>query len=264
MNELIWLKQTKDKPLFENLLWSRPEQTTRAGRLLIVGGHSQAFSVPAFAYNSALKAGAGSLTVLLPNSLSTELKGQFSDTFFLPTNTSGGFNRQALAELIDYAKLANLTMLAGDFGHNSETYILLEAFLDKYNGPLSLTDDAIDAFITSPKVLVNRQKTLIVADILRLQKLLKSLSTTKAITTSMNLMQLVESMHELNVNLGLNFITYHQNNLLVAAKGQVSSTLSGPQPDNWFINICSAASVWWMQNIDLPFEAMTTAIYDLL
>ena len=43
-------KQTKAKPFFPDLLWSRPENKFHAGKLLIVGGNAQAALAPAQAY----------------------------------------------------------------------------------------------------------------------------------------------------------------------------------------------------------------------
>ena len=54
-----WYKQTVAKPLYPELLWSRPENRKHAGKLLIVGGHAQSFAAPAQAFSKAGKAGIG-------------------------------------------------------------------------------------------------------------------------------------------------------------------------------------------------------------
>ena len=69
MDRSYWHKQTADQPLFKDLLWSRPENRAQAGKLVIIGGNLHGISAPAEAYRQAEKAGAGSVRVLLPDSL---------------------------------------------------------------------------------------------------------------------------------------------------------------------------------------------------
>src|SRR5690606_2345051 len=56
-----WRRQTPGEPLFPDVLWSRPEQKTTAGKLLVIGGNLHAFAAPAEAYNEAEKAGVGTV-----------------------------------------------------------------------------------------------------------------------------------------------------------------------------------------------------------
>ena len=51
------------------MLWSRPENKKHAGKLLVVGGNAQGFAAAAEGYSYADKAGAGTVRVLLPDSL---------------------------------------------------------------------------------------------------------------------------------------------------------------------------------------------------
>jgi NAD(P)H-hydrate repair Nnr-like enzyme with NAD(P)H-hydrate dehydratase domain len=64
-----WLKQTPDKPLFPNMLWSKPENKLHAGKLLVIGGNLHGFSAPATAFAEARKAGIGSQRVVLPDAI---------------------------------------------------------------------------------------------------------------------------------------------------------------------------------------------------
>src|SRR5581483_6453973 len=139
-----WLKQVVNSPLFPDLLWSKPENKKQAGKLLIVGGTSGSFKNVNLAYNNALKAGIGVCRLYLPNSLSAVLAGASPDVSFGPSTQSGGFSRQALADLLDLSIWADGVLLAGDLGKNSETSILIESFIDKYSGILLLANDAID------------------------------------------------------------------------------------------------------------------------
>jgi NAD(P)H-hydrate repair Nnr-like enzyme with NAD(P)H-hydrate dehydratase domain len=261
MSDSNWLKQTAIKPLYEDLLWSRPENKTLAGKLLIVGGNSHGFRAPAVTYNLATKAGAGIINILLPESLRSIVGQSLDNTVFIPANKSGGFGQRALAEFLDYASNSDLTLLAGDFGHNSETTILLESFLEDYNGPVCLTDDAIDAFYISPSKLFERPDTLLIADTGSLQKLLVKSRSTKPLTTNINLIQMVDLLSEITKSNQLSIVTYHQNHYIVAVDGQVSTTEAKNQPD-WYLMMSAYASTWWLQNMSQKFKAITTSIYD--
>ncbi|MDO8591435.1 MAG: hypothetical protein Q7R60_00720, partial [bacterium] len=85
MANTYWLKQTKDKPLFPDLLWSRPENKRLAGKLLVVGGNLYGFSAPGTAYGAALKAGVGTARVLLPDKLQKTVGKLIPEAEFVPS-----------------------------------------------------------------------------------------------------------------------------------------------------------------------------------
>jgi ADP-dependent NAD(P)H-hydrate dehydratase / NAD(P)H-hydrate epimerase len=261
MSDTTWLKQSKDQPLFKDLLWSRPETKARAGKLLIVGGSAHGFKAPATAYNLAMKAGAGSLKVLLPASLRSTVGKYIEDAIYCPSNKSGGFARESLAEFIDYAAWADLTLLCGDFGHNSETAILLESLSQDHKGPICLSGDSLDSFLANPLTILDRPNTLIVSNLGTLQKLVLKSNSPKAITSSLSLIQLVEVLGELTKNHAAAIITDHLEHLIVALSGKVSTTSYDRQIKDWTLNTATYTSVWWLQNESRPFEALTTAIY---
>src|SRR5581483_9146744 len=143
-----WLKQTTNNPLFPDLLWSRPENKRQAGKLLVIGGNKFGFAVPGLAYNTALKAGIGSCRVLLPQSLQ-RIVGSLLEADFAPSNPSGSFAKDALAQFIENTSWADGVLLAGNLGRNSETAILLDGFVKKYLGHLVIADDSLDYFINT-------------------------------------------------------------------------------------------------------------------
>src|SRR6476660_954324 len=99
MENTNWLKQAPDKPLFPDLLWSRPENKRQAGKLLVVGGNGQGFASPAAAYGAAIAAGIGAAKVILPDSLEKTLGKSFPEAIFAPSTPSGSFARLALGTL---------------------------------------------------------------------------------------------------------------------------------------------------------------------
>jgi len=260
MEQNYWLRQTADKPLFPDLLWSRPENRALAGKLLIIGGNSFGFAAPAEAYNEALKAGIGIAHVLLPDATKRMVGHILEAGDYAPSTPSGGFSKNALGELLPHAAWADGVLLAGDLGRNSETAILLEKFVSSYRGQLTLTKDAADYFTSAPQVLLARPHTTLVVSFAQLQKLAVNARFSRVFTFSMDLIRLVEALHELTLAYPITIVVKHLENIIVASTGQVSTTKLNADKDIWRVATASHVSVWWLQNPTKPFEALTTAI----
>ncbi len=258
-----WHKQTAAAPLFPDLLWSRPEIKKHAGKLLIVGGNLHGFAAPAMAYAAAEKAGIGNARVLLPNSLQKSVGKVFAAGEYAPSTPSGSFAQQALAEMLAMSEWSDGVLLAGDFGRNSETAILLEKFLEKYDGQLTLAKDTADYFIKSPAKLLSRQKTTLVISFAQLQALAVGAHYPKAFTFDMDFLRLVEQLHDFTEKYDVAIVVKHLQNIFVAANGQVSSTKLIEDKEIWRVQAAAAASVWWLQNPGKTFEALTTAVNEI-
>ena len=260
MADTYWLKQTTN-PLFPDLLWSRPENKRQAGKLLVVGGNSHGFAAPATAYGAAQKAGIGSSRVLLPDKLQKTLSRLMPEAEFAPSTLSGSLSKKALAQLLDSAQWADGVLLAGDFGRNSETAILLDSFTNKHEGQISIAQDGLDYFLGPNSPLIDRADTLGVINLGKLQRLAKNNRPATPVLHSMMLAELVEILHDWTTGNPGQIITKHADHFIVASGGQVSTTVA-TQESNWQIESAAYASVWWLQNPKKPFEAMTTAIYE--
>lgn len=254
MDGTSWLRQG-EKPLFEGVLWSRPENRRFAGKLLIIGGHRQSFNAVSETYAAALKASIGTARVILPQSLQSMLRALFPEAEFAPSNNIGSFSRDALATWLEAAEWADGVLLAGDFGRNSETAVLLEDFLEKYEGLVVITGDAADYFQRSDGKLKQRYNSVITIGIDRLQKL--ALPDT-AIRQGDDLAQMVAKVCEFTGVVNADFITFHSGNIIVASGGKVSTT-----PAKTFDEAAAAAyaAVWLIQQASKPFEALTSAAY---
>lgn len=259
--ENYWHKQSGGKPLFSDLLWSRPENKLHAGKLLIVGGNLHGFAAPAEAYNVATKARVGVAKVLLPGALQKTVGKVLENGEFAPSNTSGSFAKSALAEWLSYAMWADGILVAGDLGRNSETAIVLESFLEKTSQLITITKDAVDYFAGQPLKLFSRQQTTIVLSIAQLQKLCTTAKFAAPIRFSMTAIQLVESLHLLTTKYPSSIITNHNNIVFVAHGGQVSTT-PVPESETWRVTTAAKAAVWRLQNPTKPFEAMTTSLLE--
>jgi len=255
-----WLKQEDGKPLFEDILWARPESKHTAGKLLIVGGNAHGFIDVGLSYQAAVKAGAGTVRVLLPDALAKTVGMTLENCEFAPSTPSGSFASTALTELLMHAQWADMVLLAGEFGRNSETAVMLEGFVQKYRGPLTITRDAVEYFYHHSALLLDREDTCIVGATGQFQKLAQDAHYPQAITTSLDLVRLVGILHDFEQKHGAHIVTHHLGTTLVAAGGKVSTTKTGSNEDVWRVPTASSAAVFWMQSLGKPFEALTTSL----
>lgn len=255
-----WHKQTSDKPLFPDLLWSRPENRAHAGKLLIAGGNAHGFAAAAEAFGEATKAGVGTARVVLPDSLQKTVGRVFPAGEYAPGNTSGGFSRRALAELLTFGQWADGVLLAGDFGRNSETAVVLEQFAAKYSGPLTITKDALDYFMHQPATVTDRPDTVLVASYAQLQKLAQASRFAKAFTFELDFLHVIEQLHEFTLIHPAAIVTQHAGTLFAAIHGQVSTTPYSDEQKIWRVKTAAHCAVWQLQNPGKPFEAISSAI----
>lgn len=257
-----WHKQTADNPLFADLLWSRPENRAAAGKLLIIGGNLHGFAAPAEAYAESLEAGIGVAKVLLPDATKKLIGPVMENGEFAPSTPSGSFSQKALAEFMDHAGWADGVLLAGELGRNSETAILLEQFVSKYDGLLTATRDAIDYFKATALQVLDRPQTTLVLSLAQLQKLCIAARFSQAITLGMDLLKLVQALHELSAIYPANILTKHHDQIIIASKGKISTTKLKEDMPIWRVTTAARATTWWLQNSLKPFESLTTAIYN--
>lgn len=260
MDNNYWLRQTPGKPLFPELEWSRPENRLHAGKLLIVGGNKYAFAAPAEAYNESTKAGIGTARVLLPDATKKIVGPILENVEYAPSTPSGSFSQKSLSELCAMAEWADGILLAGDFGRNSETAILIEKFLQKGEALTTITKDAIDYATSAPHMVLERPNTTLVLSLSQLQQLGIRAKFEQPVTFSINLLQLVDWLHDFTLRFAPNIIVKHIDDLFVAVDGQVSTTKLMQDLPIWRIKTAAHAAVWWLQNATKPFEALTTAI----
>jgi hypothetical protein len=263
MESTNWYKQVLGSPLFPDLQWSRPENRQHAGKLLIIGGNLHGFSAAASAYSEAVNAGIGTAKVLLPDALRKTIGSIMENGEYAPSTPSGSFSQKAIAEWLDWAVWSDGVLLAGDLGKNSETAIAIEQFIQKYTGQLTVTKDAVDYFYSSSELLLTRKDTTIVLSLPQLQKLAVALHWPEPVTFQMGIVQLVEFLHKFSNKYPTQIMVYHNETILVAVAGKVSTTKTGQQK-TWRVSTATHAAVWWLQNPSKPFEALTTAILDSL
>lgn len=218
------------------------------------------FNNVADAYGQSVKSGIGTARVLLPDSLRKTVEKFFEGSEFAASTPSGSFSSESLAHLLESSSWADIVLLAGDFGNNSETVTMLEKFISKYAGQLVIAGDSLDFFYTQPELLLNRPLTTLVLDFNQLQKLITSAKFLLALTSTMDLLHVVELLHEFNLKHPLsNLVLASEGLVYVASSGEVSSTKLNAESDRQQ-NYAAMAAVWWTQNPNKTFAALSSSL----
>ena len=225
----FWHVQS-DKLLFPEIEWSKPEQKSFAGKLLIIGGGAGQVRSLALAHETALRAGVGQVRVLAPDSLQKILKiEKVTDLFFAPSNSSGGFSNEAWGDFKAGEDWANTILFIGDTNRNSETAILFEKFLLQTNKPVIIARDTVDILINSFSGLLEKENLTIIASFAQLQKIFSTVFYPKILTFSMQLSNLVDNLHKFTLTYPAEIITFHNENLVVSKSGEVFSNSTSAQ-----------------------------------
>jgi len=257
-----WKKQTREQPLFPDIIWSKPEQRAQAGKLGIIGGNKLGFAGAAESYSVALNTGVGEVRVLLPDVLRKTIPPSITDAIFGATNPSGSLAASASDEMRAIGAWASGILLIGDAGRNSETAILYERFLQDYTGQLTITRDAIDLIKNGSQTIVERPQTLLVISFAQLQKLFQSVYYPKILTFSMQLTSLVEALHKFTITYPVSIMVLHKDYLLVASGGDVTSTEWQNAIAIWRGTVATKAASYWLWNPSAALQAATASILD--
>ena len=260
MDREYWLRQEPNKPLFPELAWSRPENRMQAGKLLVVGGHTHSFAAPAEAYAAAEMAGIGTARVLLPDTIRKIVGQVLENGEFAPSTPSGSFSQKALYDLLSFGAWADGVLFAGDLGRNSETAIAIEKFLAKSPALTTLTKDAVDYVVSAPHVALQRADTALVLSFSQLQRLGTAAHFPQALLFNMDLLHVIHWLHEFSLAHAPYIVVKHHQVILVAVHGQVSSTRLIMDRPIWRVKTAASAAVWWLQNHDKPFGALTASL----
>lgn len=260
MDFSYWKKQTFESPLFPDIEWSKPEQRSFAGKLAIIGGNKLGFAGVAEAYSVATAAGVGQVKVLLPDVLRKTIPKVMTDALFAPTNPSGSLSKDAAADIAALSAWAEGILLIGDAGRSSETAILYEQFLQDYQGPLTITRDAVDLVKNNAQALVDRPKTLLIVSFAQLQKLFQSVYYPKVLTFSMQLTNLVEALHKFTITYPVTIAVLHKDTFIVAHDGEVITTPWDNPMTIWRGNTAAKAATYWLWSPSKPLHATATAI----
>ncbi|MEP6710367.1 MAG: hypothetical protein ABJA64_01470, partial [Candidatus Saccharibacteria bacterium] len=212
------------------------------------------------AYSQTLSAGVGHVKVLLPDVLKKTIPPTMTDVMFGASNPSGSLAKDAAVEMKAMSDWASSVLLIGDAGRNSETAIVYENFIADYSGQLTLTRDAVDLVKHSSQLLIERPNTLLVISFAQLQKLFGLVYYPKILTFSMQLAQLVETLHKFTISYPVSIMVLHKDHLVIAHGGEVVTTEWDNAMAIWRGSVASKAASYWLWNATSPLEAFTTSI----
>ncbi len=263
MSHTYWHKQPQGKPIYPDLIWDRPENKNQAGKMLIIGGNAHSFSAPGGAYQHSAESGIGIAKVLLPDELKKTVGQILENGEFAPSNKSGSFSKKSLSTWLDLSTWSDGVYIPGDLGRNSETMIVLESFVQKYDGIITVTNDALDHLILNTDIWLNRDSTIAVTSFGQLQKLAIKSKFTSAFTYDMPINNLVECLHLFTTLHPTMIVLRHSQKIYVAKDGEVSTTDDDRESPIWRVETAAKVSVWVIQNPSKLFAAATTAAQDL-
>ncbi|MBP9813123.1 hypothetical protein H6794_02355 [Candidatus Nomurabacteria bacterium] len=256
------LTQQPGKDLFAEIAWSKPENKALAGHLLIIGGNKHSIQAPVEAYSYSEKAGAGTITVALPDATKKILPVGAPNLEFGESNPSGSFSQQALDLLRGLHSASDATLFCGDLGRNSETAIVLERLLEQ-PGLAIYTKDSVDYFVNTPELILNRENTVIVASFAQLQKLARSSQFIEPLLFSDSTLVLANKLAKLTEPLRAYLICEKNGIIFLANGGEVIITDLKTTLSKWRTKLASEVAVWTMQNKNNVFKASATAISHL-
>lgn len=256
MSKANYLEQ-KDKPLFPDVLWSRPETKSGAGKLLIIGGQAQEFSNVAECFTAAERAGAGIIRVMMPESTQKFTK-MLPNIEYASANNSGSFSKEALAVLLEAAAWSDAVLLAGDLGKNSETSLMLESFINKYSGILVTAPVALESLSVSFVELLSRPGRIIVMEYASMQKVGIEYELEKPVLSDSNTADIANVLHDITTKSTALLVINNENSIWTAERGKAAITrlktkMSGAAA-------ASRVSVWAMQQPAKVYEAVTTSL----
>lgn len=254
-------QQTIGNPLFPNVLWSRPEHRSSAGKLAIIGGSSSGFSSVSETFAAAKQSGAGTIRVILPSVLKRTLDKIWTDSEFAPSNRGGSFAASALSEWLNLSLWSDSVIISGDLGKSSETAIVFEHFLNEYPGPLALAKDSLASAISLPSQLLERHGLTLILERPVLGHLLREIRYPMSAPSNQTIYQFAELLHSLSQSYPWAIVTEHEQFFFVAFEGDVSTT---PKANLNLLSAGTAAAVWRMQQPSKTFAALTSGIYDLI
>ena len=111
------------------------------------------------AANSALRAGAGLVTLAVPASLNATLELKTTEVMTLPVGPgrAGYLQAGALEELLEAARHRDVVALGPGLGRAPSTVYLVHSLVPSLPGPLVLDADALNAVAAAPELLWTRR-----------------------------------------------------------------------------------------------------------
>lgn len=218
-------EQQKDKPLFPDLLWSRPENKALLPKVSIVGGSKHGFVKAAAVYQNVLETGSSSLKLLLPDALKDSLPAN-SDFIFIESTKTGSFSSSLFDNLRAIQASSDIVIVSEDSGKESELTQALHKIISEDNCDLMMVGESALANDSYFDDIINRQKnTVFVIEPRQLQKITSRLPVQVSFRSSDGLVDLVKGLHQITSVLGaVIFVVSTNKEVIISVNGDVFST----------------------------------------
>lgn len=203
--------------------FERPDQRQLAGKLLIVGGHANAFFSIAKAAQVASEAGMGEVLTVLPDSLEKKIP-KAEGIRFLKSEAAGGFAKDDKTELVELMQGVDASLILGDMGKNTEVKELLSGLLTEENKkPMMLIRDSVELALDSDSFedWLQHENAELFLTIGQLKKLLQTIYYPKVLNLTMPLVQVVEILHKLTLSYDATIAVLQSEQILLAQGGRV-------------------------------------------
>jgi ADP-dependent NAD(P)H-hydrate dehydratase / NAD(P)H-hydrate epimerase len=129
-----------------------------AGSVLVCGGSTGLTGAPSMASESAMRAGAGYVTALVPGSLNPIFEARLLEVMTVPLPDEGGsLTPQALDVVIERCQRADALVLGPGFGRHDEALELARQIARDAPVPLLLDADGLNAHAGSMQTLAQRE-----------------------------------------------------------------------------------------------------------
>ena len=260
MDLSYWQKQTSSSPLFPDIEWNRPERADQAGKLGIIGGNKLSFVTVAESYQLARKTGAGEVRVLLPDALRKTVPPIIEDIRFGASTQSGGLGAEANLELKSLASWADVLLFIGDAGKNSQTAILYEEIIKNSTKPTILTRDAIDLVQNSFPEIIGNPNVHLVLSFAQVQRLFQAVYYPKILTFSMQLAQLVETLHKFTITYPITVVTFHNDKIILSREGEVITQDWTEPMLIWRGQVATRSACYLLWSPHQPLQAIATSL----
>jgi len=259
MEPTNWLKQSPDKPLFEDILWLKPENPHQRPKVLIIGGSSHGFLTTTKLYEAIKSKSAYQTKIIMPKSLEKMLGPAIPDAVFVESTSSGEIAHAAKNEIRSAMLWAEAIVFADDIGNNSQTEILVTELLKDLIVPAYFLGHAIDLLQKSAQEVVGHPCVILVGDLVKISKLNSATHSQIALLQADGIVKLVEKMQTVSADWLATIATESQNQLLIASDGRVSTTKD--IGEDWQVSFV-ASSIQFAKLFDSKlFEALTTGAY---
>lgn len=248
---LMSIEKQSDKPLYEDILWSRPVR--RTGRVLLVGGHRDGFAELQKLYQGFEDAQVAECHLALPDKLS-KLVGSLEGISLLASNPSGSIARDALAELVHLANESDLVSLGPDLSNNSETTLVMQRLISETGASILIPPQSADQLLPEAGEWKDKQNLLLFVN----HKQLYKLATKFAVDATIPLSPTSETIAEIALAVSRVFspslVIMMPDSIVITGNGRASITKTATTDLGKTIGLLAT---FWLQNSSKKYEALT-------